>query len=91
MLFRADSKYVLAYNNRGVLKQQMGDLHGALADFDQAIKHNPRHAQAYANRGFARLLLGKKADAERDFARSLTRNPSLRSLIQNRTAGISPQ
>ncbi|WP_242056152.1 tetratricopeptide repeat protein [Nostoc flagelliforme] len=33
----------------------MGDLQGALVDFNQAIKINPNFANTYYNRGIARF------------------------------------
>jgi Tfp pilus assembly protein PilF len=81
------TRYVMAYNNRGVLLQQKGDLEGALADFNRAIKADPRHAQAYANRGFVLLQQGKKTQGELDLTRSIALNPMLKVFIEKRRAG----
>jgi hypothetical protein len=40
----------LAYNNRGIVKRNKGDIDGAIADFDRAITINPKYANAYRNR-----------------------------------------
>ena len=45
-----------AYVERGIAKQNKGDLDGAMADQNQAIQLNPINAIAYTNR---RLLLYK--------------------------------
>jgi lipoprotein NlpI len=44
-----------AYFNRGLIKEQKGDLNGAIADNTQALNLNPKDARAYCNRGLARL------------------------------------
>ena len=41
-----------SYNNRGVVKFSLGDLDGALADFDSAIEVREDLGQAYINRGY---------------------------------------
>jgi tetratricopeptide (TPR) repeat protein len=47
-----DPKYAIAYNNRGVIKEEkFNDVSGALADYNQAIMLQPRLATAYHNRG----------------------------------------
>ncbi len=46
-------RYLLAYNNRGILKGKHMDIKGAIADFTQAITLKPDYAEAYYNRGVA--------------------------------------
>lgn len=48
-----NSRYLLAYNNRGILKGKHMDINGAIADFTQAITLKPDYAEAYYNRGVA--------------------------------------
>jgi tetratricopeptide (TPR) repeat protein len=43
--------YVLAYYNRGNLKDDLNDPQGALADYNQEIALKPDFAEAYNNRG----------------------------------------
>ncbi|MBO1062429.1 MAG: serine protease, partial [Aphanizomenon flos-aquae CP01] len=48
------------YNNRGIVRDELGDKQGAIDDYTQAIKINPNLAQAYNNRGIVRNELGDK-------------------------------
>lgn len=54
---------VATYVNRGVLRMRRGDLAGAIADFDEAIRRDPEEAEAYLNKGAALIRLPGKADA----------------------------
>ncbi len=56
-----------AYNNRGISKSKLGDNKGAIADYDMAIKLNPKHANAYNNRGETKSKLGDKKGAIADY------------------------
>ena len=47
-----------AYLNRGNARQDKRDLDGAIADYDQAIRLDPKYAFAYGNRGNARKAKG---------------------------------
>ena len=40
-----------AWNNRGIARQEKGDLDGALADYDRSLQLNPKVASTYHNRG----------------------------------------
>jgi tetratricopeptide (TPR) repeat protein len=54
---------VATYVNRGVLRMRRGDLAGAVADFDEAIRRDPDQAEAYLNKGAALIRVPGKADA----------------------------
>lgn len=62
----------------------VNSLNGAVSDFSQAIKFDPRYAEAYANRGLAFLLEGDERAAEHDFERALRLNKTLKVELRER-------
>lgn len=62
----ADPGYVYAYASRGRLKQQEGDLEGAIADFDKAIEISPQYGAAFHWRGLAKKALGDETGSRQD-------------------------
>lgn len=78
-------------NNRGNVWRAKGELGKAVADYDRALKLDPRYAVAYLNRGVALLLLGHRTEAERDFARALQLDGKLEPTLEKqlRLAGSS--
>jgi len=58
------------YNNRGVVRNDLGDKQGAIDDYNQALKFNPNLTQAYYNRGVVHLQLGDKRKAREDLQRA---------------------
>ncbi len=48
-----------AYYNRGRAYDSKGQFDRAIAEFDKAIKLNPKYAKAYYNRGIAYKKLGQ--------------------------------
>ena len=63
------------YCNRGVARQKKGDLDGALADFDRAIKLNPQDETAYNDRALAKMAKGDLDGALADYDRALQISP----------------
>jgi tetratricopeptide (TPR) repeat protein len=73
------------YNNRAILKQQLGDVAGALADYNRAIELAPNFASAYSNRAyvkFTKFLLTK--DALADYNRAISIDPRHARAYANR-------
>ena len=58
-----------AWRHRGVAWFAKEDFTRAIADFDEALKLNPRLPGACGNRGEARVILGKPDGAEADLER----------------------
>jgi Flp pilus assembly protein TadD len=55
------------YRNSGNAKLAKGDTNGALADYNQAIKINPKNAVAYEDRGTAKERNGDLDGALTDY------------------------
>ena len=53
------SQDALNYFQSGSDKYAKGDLTGAISDYDQALKLNPKFAKAYYNRGLAKYDQGQ--------------------------------
>ncbi len=58
-----DNTLAPAYGNRGLLKQQNGDLVGAIADFNQALNLDQQQPVIWLNRGVIRFNRGDKTGA----------------------------
>ncbi|MHC1776005.1 MAG: tetratricopeptide repeat protein [Lentimicrobium sp.] len=69
-----NNNYLLALNNRGILKGKSGDFGGAVNDFNDAIRIKPDYAEAYYNRGVALYQTGKPEEACSDWSRALKLN-----------------
>jgi tetratricopeptide (TPR) repeat protein len=57
--------------NRGIEKAKDGDLDGAIADFDRAIKADPKDDAPYYNRAQAKWLKKDAAGAIADYTRAI--------------------
>ena len=69
------SRSAVTYFNRAYDRYVKGDKGGAIADFDIAIKFDPRYAAAYYNRG-----------AVADFGKAIAINPRMFQAYNNRGA-----
>jgi tetratricopeptide (TPR) repeat protein len=64
---RSDENFV----NRGIEKAKNGDLDGAIADFDRAIKADPKDDAGYFNRAQAKWQKKDTAGAIADYTRAI--------------------
>ena len=73
-----------AYYNRGNAHSAKGDFAAAIADYDEAIKLDPKNASALTNRGTAHSEKGDADAAVADFDEAIKRNPRFASAYFNR-------
>ncbi len=73
-----------AYYNRGNAHSAKGDVAAAIADYDEAIKLDPKNASALTNRGTAHSEKGDADAAVADFDEAIKRNPRFASAYFNR-------
>jgi tetratricopeptide (TPR) repeat protein len=72
---------------RAVALQDRGDLEGALADYDEALRLDPSRAAAYLGRGIAWQRKKDYDKAIADFNEALRRDPSYRLEADTQLAG----
>lgn len=65
---------------------ELGDLPGAIADYNKAIEINPNHADAYNNRGNTRYKLGDQQRAIAEHNKAIEINPNYADAYYNRGA-----
>ncbi|MGE3804638.1 MAG: tetratricopeptide repeat protein [Gemmataceae bacterium] len=65
-----------AYNLRGWIHAQRADFAAAIADYNQALKEDPKHVLALKNRAWAHDCLGQDEDAMRDYAAIMQLEPA---------------
>ena len=58
--FASFSQTAEEYSKRGIVKDNLKDYYGAIADYSKAIEINPNYADAYYNRGLAKYRLRYK-------------------------------
>ena len=59
-----------AYCGRGAGYHKKGEYDKAVADYNEAIRLDPKDGQAYYGRGLAYEEKGDKTNAEKDFAQA---------------------
>ena len=72
------------YVERGLVRNQRGDLDGAIADFTAAIALDPHHAMAFNNRGNARSDKHDLDGAIADFTEAIAIDPRHAMAFSNR-------
>ena len=73
-----------AYYNRGNSKCYLGDLSGALDDYETAIKLNPNYSMVYMGRAFAKAYRGQDEEAIADNTKAIALNPWHKEAFFNR-------
>jgi tetratricopeptide (TPR) repeat protein len=77
------------FNNRGVDKLETKDYKGAIADFNQALRLDPKNAKAYFNRGFAYSSLENYQNAIEDYTKAIQMKPGDAEAFYNRGLAYS--
>ena len=82
---RSSSKdKAIAYNNRGNILRDRGELDRAIADFDAAVRLEPKSADTYINRGIARYRRGDLDRAIADYDEAIRIDPSDIAIFHDR-------
>ncbi|MFQ5825434.1 MAG: tetratricopeptide repeat protein [bacterium] len=77
-------KEFTAWHNRANARSDLGDLNGAIADYNMAIKIRPGRAEAYSNRGNAKKDLRDFHGAIKDFNKAIELKPDYADAYSNR-------
>ena len=72
------------YSNRGLTRYKKGDIEGALADLDQAIRMRPTLATAYLNRAAVQRANGNPTAALKDLDRAIVLQKDFFEALSNR-------
>jgi tetratricopeptide (TPR) repeat protein len=73
-----------AFNDRGIIYYQNGDADRAMADFDAAIRLNPRYAMAFNNRGSVHKMKGNTQRAIADYSEAIRLDRTNAMAFRNR-------
>jgi tetratricopeptide (TPR) repeat protein len=76
--------YARAYNNRGLIRFDLGDKKAAIEDYNRAIQFQPDLFQPYNNRGLAHYALGDKQAAIADYNKAIELKPDDAIAYNNR-------
>lgn len=79
-----DPRNAAAYNNRGVVYDDLEQYERAIEDYDKAIELNPDYAIAYYNRGIAYQDLIQYEEAIEDYNRAIELNSGYTAAYNNR-------
>lgn len=82
-----------AYNTRGNRYLEQRQLKRAIADFDEAVRLDPKYAVAYGNRAIAYKLQGNKTKAISDFEKfiGLASDPRMIQVAKQQIKELSMQ
>jgi tetratricopeptide (TPR) repeat protein len=67
-----------------MMKHYTGDLKGAIADYDEALKLKPDNATAFGNRGAAKFMLKQYEAALLDLDQAIKLKPDFADAYDNR-------
>jgi len=61
-----------AFNVRGLVKSDLNDEYGAIADFERSLDLEPQNAAPYSNKGLSKYYLGDYDNAIKDFEKAIS-------------------
>lgn len=64
------------FTDRGLVRSRVGDLTGAMSDFDKALELDPECGDAFSGRGYLKLYTGDTKGALADFESAVACNPA---------------
>jgi tetratricopeptide (TPR) repeat protein len=76
----------VVFYNRGNAYFRKGQLHRAIADYDQAIRLNPNYAEAFNYRATTYYTMGQPDRAIADYDQAIRLNPNFADAFVNRGA-----
>ena len=79
-----DPKDANAYNNRGVVYDNLKEYQKAISDYTKAIELDPKYAKAYNNRGVVYFGLGEYHKAISDLTKAIESDPKYAKAYYNR-------
>jgi len=82
--FAACDTPVQSHFKQAVRLQEQGKLQEAIAEYDEALKLNPKQAEAYTNRGTAYANLGQPQRAIDDYTQAIVLNSKDALAFNNR-------
>ena len=72
---RLDPEFALAYANRGLAYDSLGQYERAIRNYDEAVRRDPQMAVAYNDRGLAYFSLDQHQRAIQDFDEAIRLDP----------------
>ena len=73
-----------AYINRGLVKNELGDYDGSIADYNKAIEIDSKCALAYNNRGYTKYKKQDFKGALEDYNKAILLNPKFKMALDNK-------
>jgi tetratricopeptide repeat protein/glycosyl transferase family 9 (putative heptosyltransferase) len=82
---------VALYQARGLCLMRATRYEEAIADYNRALKLDPRHAETHCNLGVVHLRFGRYDEAHASFDRSLALNPGFVTAMNNKAFALGEQ
>jgi len=83
-----DTQLAMAYYQRGSALYRKGDFNGAIANFSEALRHDPKYVNAYSYRGEARRSNGDLDGAIADLDQAIRLDPTSANVYNTRASAL---